>query len=238
MSENAETAILAGGCFWPAQELLRHHDGMISTRVGYTGGESDNPTADHHPGHAEAVEVSFDPERTSYRDILEFFFQSTDPTLAKGLSASTTAPRSSTQATSSAGSPRTRSPTPARLGPVARQGRNQDQRGRPFWGGRGRRPGLPPALPRRQISVQIVAVRFSCSQRRADQRTRAVNPQADFRYEPVLRWRDLPVRVWPWSRCRRACRGAGRPGVRPGRNAGTGFPGSRSTRRAARSGCG
>ena len=50
-----------------AQELLRHRDGVISTRVGYTGGENDNPTADDHPGHAEAVEVIFDPERTSYR---------------------------------------------------------------------------------------------------------------------------------------------------------------------------
>src|SRR5690242_4094550 len=75
MSENTETAILAGGCFWPAQELLRHREGVISTRVGYTGGENDNPTAGNHPGHAEAVEVIFDPGRTSYRDILEFFFQ-------------------------------------------------------------------------------------------------------------------------------------------------------------------
>ena len=56
----------------PAQELLRHRDGVISTRVGYTGGENDNPTAGNHPGHAEAVEVIFDPGRTSYRDILEF----------------------------------------------------------------------------------------------------------------------------------------------------------------------
>src|SRR6185437_13321732 len=72
---DTETAILAGGCFWPAQELLRHRDGVLSTRVGYTGGEDDNPTTDHHPGHAEAVEVTFDPARTSYRAILEFFFQ-------------------------------------------------------------------------------------------------------------------------------------------------------------------
>src|SRR5215467_13836586 len=57
MSENTETAILAGGCFWLTQELLRHRDGVISTRVGYTGGENDNPTAGHHTGHAEAVEV-------------------------------------------------------------------------------------------------------------------------------------------------------------------------------------
>jgi peptide-methionine (S)-S-oxide reductase len=85
MSERNETAILAGGCFWPAQELLRHRDGVISTRVGYTGGENDKPTADNHPGHAEAVEVMFDPERTSYRDILEFFFQIHRPDLGEGL---------------------------------------------------------------------------------------------------------------------------------------------------------
>jgi peptide-methionine (S)-S-oxide reductase len=85
MSENAETAILAGGCFWPAQELLRHRDGVISTRVGYTGGENDNPTADNHPGHAEAVEVIFNPGRTSYRDILEFFFQIHRPDLGEGM---------------------------------------------------------------------------------------------------------------------------------------------------------
>ena len=85
MSENTETAILAGGCFWPAQELLRHRDGVISTRVGYTGGENDNPTVGNHPGHAEAVEVIFDPGQTSYRNILEFFFQIHRPDLGEGL---------------------------------------------------------------------------------------------------------------------------------------------------------
>ena len=83
MSENTETAILAGGCFWPAQELLRCREGVISTRVGYTGGQNDNPTAGHHPGHAEAVEVIFDPRQTSYREILEFFFQIHRPDLGK-----------------------------------------------------------------------------------------------------------------------------------------------------------
>ena len=83
MTENTETAILAGGCFWPAQELLRHRDGVISTRVGYTGGQNDNPTADNHPGHAEAVEVILDPGRTSYQNILEFFFQIHRPDLGE-----------------------------------------------------------------------------------------------------------------------------------------------------------
>src|SRR3954471_16762155 len=79
LSDNTETAILAGGCFWGVQELLRHRDGVISTRVGYTGGENDPPTYRNHPGHAEAVEIVFDPERISYRDILEFLFQIHDP---------------------------------------------------------------------------------------------------------------------------------------------------------------
>ena len=76
----SEVAILAGGCFWGVQELLRNRDGVISTRVGYTGGRNDHPTYGNHPGHAEAVEIVFDPERISYRDILEFFFQIHDPT--------------------------------------------------------------------------------------------------------------------------------------------------------------
>ena len=75
MSDNAETAVLAGGCAWIMQQLLRHPDGVISTRVGWTGGEGDNPTEENPGGHAEAVEVVFDPERISYRDLLEYFFQ-------------------------------------------------------------------------------------------------------------------------------------------------------------------
>jgi peptide-methionine (S)-S-oxide reductase len=80
MTDHTETAILAGGCFWGAQELLRKRDGVISTRVGYTGGEVPNATYQNHDGHAEAVEIVFDPERIPYRDILEFFFQIHDPT--------------------------------------------------------------------------------------------------------------------------------------------------------------
>ena len=75
MSDKGEIAILAGGCFWVIQELMRHRDGVISTRVGWTGGENDNPTEENNSGHAEAVEVVFDPNRTSYREILEFFLQ-------------------------------------------------------------------------------------------------------------------------------------------------------------------
>ena len=74
-----ETAILAGGCFWGAQELLRKRPGVISTRVGYSGGDVPNATYRKHGDHAEAVEVVFDPERISFREILEFFFQIHDP---------------------------------------------------------------------------------------------------------------------------------------------------------------
>jgi len=76
----AERAVLAGGCFWGVQELLRGYDGVLSTRVGYTGGNVPHATYRNHGSHAEAVEVIFDPARISYRQILEFFFQVHDPT--------------------------------------------------------------------------------------------------------------------------------------------------------------
>lgn len=74
-----ETAILAGGCFWGMQELLRDYPGVISTRVGYSGGEVANATYRNHGRHAEAVEIVFDPARLSFRTLLEFFFQIHDP---------------------------------------------------------------------------------------------------------------------------------------------------------------
>lgn len=74
-----ETAILAGGCFWGAQDLLRRRPGVISTRVGYSGGDVPNATYRNHGDHAEAVEVVFDDEKITYREILEFFFQIHDP---------------------------------------------------------------------------------------------------------------------------------------------------------------
>ena len=75
-----ETAVLAGGCFWGVEELIRTQPGVLDTRVGYTGGQNAHATYRNHPGHAEAVEIVFDPTRTSYRDILAFFFQIHDPT--------------------------------------------------------------------------------------------------------------------------------------------------------------
>jgi peptide-methionine (S)-S-oxide reductase len=74
------TAILAGGCFWGIQDLIRLLPGVESTRVGYTGGLNEHPTYRNHPGHAEAIEITYDPEQTDYRALLEFFFQIHDPT--------------------------------------------------------------------------------------------------------------------------------------------------------------
>jgi peptide-methionine (S)-S-oxide reductase len=78
-SAATERAILAGGCFWGVQELLRQREGVISTRVGYSGGDVPNATYRNHGRHAEAVEIVFDPSRFSYRELLEFFFQIHDP---------------------------------------------------------------------------------------------------------------------------------------------------------------
>jgi peptide-methionine (S)-S-oxide reductase len=79
ISTSTETAILAGGCFWGMQDLLRRTPGVISTRVGYSGGDVPNATYRNHGTHAEAIEIIFDPRTIGYRDILEFFFQIHDP---------------------------------------------------------------------------------------------------------------------------------------------------------------
>lgn len=79
MTTTTETAILAGGCFWGMQDLIRKMPGMLSTRVGYTGGDVPNATYRNHGTHAEAIELVFDPSKLSYRKILEFFFQIHDP---------------------------------------------------------------------------------------------------------------------------------------------------------------
>ncbi|MDQ3160650.1 MAG: peptide-methionine (S)-S-oxide reductase MsrA [Pseudomonadota bacterium] len=80
MSEVTETALLAGGCFWGMQELIRQQPGVLATRVGYSGGEVDHATYRNHGSHAEAIEIVFDPAQTSFRKMLEFFFQIHDPT--------------------------------------------------------------------------------------------------------------------------------------------------------------
>jgi peptide-methionine (S)-S-oxide reductase len=79
MSTQTETAILAGGCFWGVQDLLRRYPGILKTRVGYSGGDVPNATYRNHGDHAEAIEIEFDPAVISYRQILEYFFQIHDP---------------------------------------------------------------------------------------------------------------------------------------------------------------
>jgi peptide-methionine (S)-S-oxide reductase len=80
MASSSERAVLAGGCFWGMQDLLRRYPGVLATSVGYTGGDVPNATYRNHGSHAEAIEIVFDPEKMSYRRLLEFFFQIHDPT--------------------------------------------------------------------------------------------------------------------------------------------------------------
>ena len=79
MSDKTERAVLAGGCFWGMQDLIRKMPGVISTRVGYTGGDVPNATYRNHGMHAEGIEIIFDPGKISFRSLLEFFFQIHDP---------------------------------------------------------------------------------------------------------------------------------------------------------------
>ena len=114
MSDTTETAILAGGCFWGMQDLIRRRPGVLATRVGYTGGDVPNATYRNHGSHAESIEIVFDPEQTSYRDLLEFFFQVHDPTTVNRQGndvGRAIAPPSSTRATSRGRWRRTPSPT-------------------------------------------------------------------------------------------------------------------------------
>lgn len=80
MTMQTETAVLAGGCFWGMQDLLRRQHGVVTTRVGYTGGDMPNASYRDHGTHAEAIEVVFDPRQISYRQLIAFFFQMHDPT--------------------------------------------------------------------------------------------------------------------------------------------------------------
>jgi peptide-methionine (S)-S-oxide reductase len=82
MDGSNERAVLAGGCFWGMQDLIRSFPGVISTRVGYTGGKVAKATYRNHEGHAEAIEILFDPQQLTYRSLLEFFFQIHNPTTA------------------------------------------------------------------------------------------------------------------------------------------------------------
>ena len=139
MSATTEKAILAGGCFWGMQDLIRKRPGIVSTRVGYSGGDVANATYRNHGTHAEAIEITFDPSVTSYREILEFFFQIHDPTTAQPPGqrrrGPATARRSSIWTTSSAGLQRT--PLPTSRPPAS---------GRARWSRRSR-PRVPSGRP-------------------------------------------------------------------------------------------
>lgn len=80
MKPTHKQAVLAGGCFWGLEDLLRKQPGVVDTQVGYTGGTNDHPTYEFHPGHAEAVAITYDPEITTYKKLLDFFFQIHNPT--------------------------------------------------------------------------------------------------------------------------------------------------------------
>ena len=73
-------AYLAGGCFWGMEDLFRHIEGVIETEVGYLGGKNKNPTYEDHPGHAEGIEIEYDPSKTSFKKLLDFFFRIHNPT--------------------------------------------------------------------------------------------------------------------------------------------------------------
>ena len=75
-----KTAYVAGGCFWGLEELFRTEPGVVTTEVGYAGGERENPTYENHEGHAEALKITYDDEKTSYEALLDFFFRTHDPT--------------------------------------------------------------------------------------------------------------------------------------------------------------
>lgn len=77
---NTKSVVLAGGCFWGLEDLIRKQPGVLDTEVGYTGGSNQHPTYQNHPGHAEAVEIVYDPEKTNYKQLLDFFFRVHNPT--------------------------------------------------------------------------------------------------------------------------------------------------------------
>jgi peptide methionine sulfoxide reductase len=169
VAADTETAVLAGGCFRGMQELLRDRDGVMSTRVGYTGGENENPTDNNHPGHAEAVEVVFDPGGPPTGTSWSSSSRSTTrrPGTAKARTpARSTGPRSSARTESSARSRRPRSPTSTP--PACGLARSSPRSARPTRSGRPRpkarttssaTPTAPPAISRGRAGSCRAAIR-------------------------------------------------------------------------------
>src|SRR5271165_5159051 len=151
MANSTERAVLAGGCFWGMQDLIRRYPGVISTRVGYTGGDVPNATYRNHGNHAEAIEIIFDPAKISYRKLLEFFFQIHDPTTMNRQGNDVGA--SYRSAIFQTNDEQKRVALDTRrcrgLGPVAGQGDDGSGAGRPLLGSRAGASGLSRALSER-----------------------------------------------------------------------------------------
>ena len=151
MTATTEKAILAGGCFWGMQDLIRKRPGVMSTRVGYTGGDVPNATYRNHGHHAEAIEIIFDPSQLSYRNLLEFFFQIHDPTTKDRQGNDIGASYRSAIFYTSEAQKRRPEDTIADVDASGRgpAGRHRGRAGRALLGGRARAPGLPGAVPQR-----------------------------------------------------------------------------------------
>ena len=165
-----ETAVLAGGCFWGMEDLIRRQPGRARHARRLHRRQNDHATYRNHPGHAEAVEIVFDPSKTTYRDILAFFFQIHDPsTLNRQGNDIGTSYRSAIfplDARAGAGRPR-HDRRRRRVGPVAQEGRDHDRARGPVLGGRARAPGLPRAHPAR-LHVPLRAPGLGAAQARRD----------------------------------------------------------------------
>ena len=152
MTQATQKAILAGGCFWGMQDLIRKRPGVVSTRVGYTGGNTPNATYRNHGTHAEAIEITYNPDQTSYRDLLEFFFQVHDPTTQESAGQRHRAqlPIGDLLRGRRAEAHRRRHHRRRRgFRPVAGQGRDRGRAGRPVLARGAGAPGLFGALPER-----------------------------------------------------------------------------------------
>ena len=164
MASATERAILAGGCFWGMQDLIRRYDGVISTRVGYSGGDVPNATYRNHGTHAEAIEIIFDPKVISYRRLLEFFFQIHDPTTRnrQGNDRGPATARGSSTRAPSRSAWRGHHRGCRCFGAVAREGRDGARTGGGLLGSGTRAPGLSRALSRTATPVISSAPTGSC----------------------------------------------------------------------------
>ena len=160
-----QRALLAGGCFWGMQDLIRKQPGVVSTRVGYSGGDVPNATYRNHGTHAEAVEIIFDPSVTDYRTLLEFFFQIHDPTTKNRQGNDLGASYRSAIFYLDEEQKRIALDTIADVeasGSVAGQSGDRGEPGRGLLGGRARAPGLPAALSPTATPATTCAPAGSC----------------------------------------------------------------------------